>query len=202
MQASFRALLRTRSIALAVVLPVVFGAGQALADTVIDFESAAPGSAISTQYQGLGVTFSSPGNPTQPEINTFSGNSTTGQVLADFSVIGGLEIDATFTAPITSVSVIAYANPSYVVTMNAYDAANNLLGSVSSAGGGYNQGTISLGGIGDISKVTWSTGSSVAAVGIDNLKFAPAVPEPQTWGMAAAGLLIAGGLARRRNARR
>ncbi len=164
-------------------------AGKASA-TTIDFETQAIGTSISNQYQALGVDFSSPGNPTQPEISTFSGNSTTGNVLADFSVVGGIEIDAAFVAPVTSVSTIAYANPSFVVTMRAYDATNALLGSVSSGGGAFNQGAIGLNGVGLISKVSWTTGSDTAAVGIDNLSFTPAVPEPATWALLATGLLL------------
>lgn len=191
----------TKSWAAIAALPALLLASQAFAAVSIDFESEATGTSISTQYQAQGVVFSSPGNPTQPEINTFSGNSTTGHVLADFSVVGGIQLDATFTTPVTDISAIAYANPSYTVTLRAYDAGNNLIGSASSAGGSFNQGILSLSGIGQISKVSWSTGSDIAAVGIDNLSFTPAVPEPQTWAMLGAGLLVMSRAWRRKDAR-
>lgn len=188
----------TKSWAAIAALPALLLASQAFAAVNIDFESEALNTSISTQYQPLGVVFSSPGNPTQPEINTFSGNSTTGHLLADYSVVGGIQLDATFTTPITAISALAYANPSYLVTMRAYDAGNNLIGTATSAGGAFNQGTLSLSGIGQISKVTWSSGSDIAAVGIDNLSFTPAVPEPQSWAMLAAGLLVVSRALRRK----
>lgn len=188
----------TKSWAAIAALPALLLASQAFAAVNIDFESDALGTSISTQYQPLGVVFSSPGNPTQPEVNTFSGNSTTGHVLADYSIVGGIQLDATFSTPVTDISAIAYANPSYTVTLRAYDAGNNLIGSASSAGGSFNQGILSLSGIGQISKVSWSTGSDIAAVGIDNLSFTPAVPEPQTWAMLGAGLLVVSRALRRK----
>ena len=163
---------------------------------VLDFESLPLNSVVSNQFSG--VVFSSPGNPTQPVINTFSGNSTTGQVLADFSIVGGLQLDANFTAPVTSVFSLVYANPQFAVTARAYDAANTLLGTVSSAGGAYNQGVLGFSGVGLISKVTWVTGSATAAVGIDDLRFSPAVPEPGVWGMLTAAALILPVIKRRR----
>lgn len=164
-------------------------AGSASAVTLIDFESLPQNTTVSVQYLGMGVKFSSPGNPTQPQIEDFSGNSTTGNLLADFSVVGGIRLDAEFGPQVTAVSAIVYANPSYFITMMAYDAASNLIGSAKSAGGSYNQGVLSLSGIGDIARVTWDTGSTVAAVGIDDLTFTQAVPEPGTWALLAAGLL-------------
>jgi hypothetical protein len=155
---------------------------------VLDFESLPLNAVVSNQFAG--VVFSSPGNPTQPIVNTFSGNSTTGQVLTDFSIIGGLQLDANFTAPVTSVFSLVYANPQFAVTARAYDAGNNLLGTVSSAGGAFNQGVLGFSGVGLISKVTWDTGSATAAVGIDDLRFSPAVPEPGVWGMLAAALVL------------
>lgn len=196
MSRSFRAALRALPLAAAAVL-----SSQAQA-ALIDFESVPFQGTVGNQYAGLGVVFSSPGNPTQPEANTFSGNSTTGQVLADFSVIGGLQIDANFAAGITEVSALAYANPSYTVTMNAYDAGNMLIGSVTSGGGTYNQGPLSLSGIGTIYRVSWLTGSDVAAVGIDDLAFTPAVPEPETYAMMALGLALLPWAARRQRSRR
>jgi hypothetical protein len=165
---------------------------------VLDFESLPLNAVVSSQFAG--VVFSSPGNPTQPEINTFSGNSTTGQVLADFSIVGGLQLDANFTAPVTSVFSLVYANPNFMVTARAYDAANTLLGTATSAGGTYNQGVLGFSGLGLISKVTWDTGSATAAVGIDDLRFSPAVPEPGVWGMLAAAALVLPVLKRRRKA--
>lgn len=128
--------------------------GVAMFAASINFESEALGTAISNQYDDFGVIFSSPNNPTQPDITTFSQNTTTGHLLADASVVGGLEINARFLEPINAISVIAYANPSFKVTMRAYDAANRLIGSVKSLGGNVNQGTIHLEGIGHTSKVT------------------------------------------------
>jgi len=165
---------------------------------VLDFESLPLNAVVSNQFAG--VVFSSPGNPTQPVINTFSGNSTSGQVLADFSIVGGLQLDANFTAPVTSVFSLVYANPNFMVTARAYDAANTLLGTATSAGGTYNQGVLGFSGLGLISKVTWDTGSATAAVGIDDLRFSPAVPEPGVWGMLAAAALVLPVLKRRRKA--
>jgi hypothetical protein len=189
---SFCRLARTWALASMLSLGWLVGA-QAV---VLDFESLPLNSVVSNQFTG--VVFSSPGNPTQPVINTFSGNSTTGQVLTDFSIIGGLQLDANFTAPVTSVFSLVYANPQFAVTARAYDAANLLLGTVSSAGGAYNQGVLGFSGIGLISKVTWDTGSATAAVGIDDLRFSPAVPEPGVWGMLAAAALILPVIKRRR----
>jgi hypothetical protein len=196
MSRSLRAAVRAVSLAAAAVFA---SAAQA---ALIDFESIALDTSVSNQFAGLGVVFSSPGNPTQPEVNTFSGNSTTGHVLADFSIVGGIQLDATFAAGVTSVSALAYANPSYTVTMNAYDAADALIGTVTSGGGAYNQGTLSLNGIGTIYRVSWLTGSDVAAVGIDDLAFAPAVPEPETYAMLALGLIVLPWAVRRRRAQR
>ncbi|RZI83416.1 MAG: PEP-CTERM sorting domain-containing protein [Rubrivivax sp.] len=84
--------------------------------------------------------------------------------------------------------------------MRAYDAANNLLGSAVSGGGAFNQGVLGLSGLGAIAKVTWSTGSDIAAVGIDQLNFTPAVPEPGTWALLGAGLLVVPLALRRRRA--
>ena len=61
----------TKSWAAIAALPALLLASQAFAAVSIDFESEATGTSISTQYQAQGVVFSSPGNPTQPEINTF-----------------------------------------------------------------------------------------------------------------------------------
>jgi len=154
---------------------------------IINFESLPLFTSVSSQFQADGVLFSSPGNPTQPIINTFSGTSTTGNILADFSFAGGYQVDANFTSPMSTVSAIAYANPNYKVTLSGFDANNMLLGSVISLGGSFNQGILTLTGIGPISKVSWTTGSPIAAVGIDNLYFST-VPEPSTY---VAGLLLA-----------
>lgn len=71
--------------------------------------------------------------------------------------------------------------------MLGFDANNVLPGSVISPGGSIDQGILTLTGIGPISKVSWTTGSSTAAVGIDNPSFST-VPEPST---CVAGLLLA-----------
>ena len=174
-----------------------YGLSFAAQATVIDFESQSINTAVSNQYQALGVTFSSPGNPTQPTVVDFSGNSTTGHVLADLSVVGGIQVDAFFASAVTSVSAIAYSNPSYAVTMMAYDASNNFLGSASVSSASFNHGVLSLSGIGAISKVSWTTGSDTAAVGIDNLTFPTvSVPVPGTLGLLLLPLM---GLALKRN---
>ena len=171
-------------------LAVVAASNTASAAIVtIDFESLALNTAVSNQFLAQGVLFSSPGNPTQPEINNFSSNSTTGKVLADFSVVGGFQIDAAFTAPIASVSAIVYANSTALITMQAFDVNSVLLGQVTSLGGSINQGMLSLSGVGAISRVSWTTNNAAAAVGIDNLTFvqnpvfAQTTPEPATFGM-------------------
>ena len=173
---------------------------------VIDFEDQVGGTITNSQYAGLGVIFSSPPSSLTPTIGDFSSNSTTGNVLQDFSRVPlsagePFQIIADFVSAVMSVSVTAYASTSLGLVMSAYDDMDMLLGSVTSTptGSNFNQGTISLSGIGPISRVIWmTTDPTFGSPGIDNLTFNE-VPAPSTAMLLAAGLI--GFRATRRNRR-
>ena len=178
----------------------------------INFEDLATGTPVTTEYQSFGVIFSSPPPPGSGvlTLTTFSTNSTTGNVLTDTTrrnSDGSLgndpyQIIADFLHPVSMISVTAYANPLFGLTMDAYNSSDVLLSSITSTSNGidFNQGTIGFSGIGDISRVVWKTTAPITALpGIDNLEF-NAVPVPTAVWLFGSGLIGLVGVARRKKA--
>jgi len=107
----------------------------------------------------------------------------------------------------TAVSVVNFdfANPQGYLTVSAYDAANNLLGSsnylgsnifINQAGFNVLAGNVSISGLGNISKLIIEPNFNEALI-FDNLSFRP-VPIPAALPLFVSGLLGLG-LIRRRN---
>jgi len=188
-----------------------------------DDSSVSIGSILSTQYSGLGVTFSpnalaGAGGPTgdwatNTDLTIVS--STGGDVggLGTPSLVSGLLLrsfngwlgedgDASFAinfaGGITDISMdFAGISTPASSRIFAFDASNNLLASVAASGTG--QRTLSLSGLATATKVVVTPGDFFDWVGIDNINFTPAaVPEPTT--MAALGLGALAMLRRRKKA--
>lgn len=168
----------------------------------INFDSLNDGDLVTNQFAGQGVTF-------QNAIVLGSGislNEFEFPPRSNFNVISdnGGPISVFFSLPQNS--VFAFFTYAQGITMQAFDASNASLGSVSSLAGCVSNlalsGTagcspneqLSLSGIGAISRITISGASTGGSFVLDDLNFdadsaPPGIPEPSTF------ILLAGGLA-------
>ena len=188
----------------------------------ITFDELAAGVTLSNQYAALGVTFTpnaftGPGSSTSGEdwaTNTdmtivsstgadVGGLGTptlvSGNVLRSFA--GWLDEDgdasfaANFSTAITSFSAdFAGVSVPADVRLFAY-AGNTLLGS-STSSVTTGQFTLTFSGTG-ITRVVVAPGSFNDWVGVDNVRFTPAVPEPESYALMALGMGVLA-IARRR----
>src|SRR5262245_57417486 len=163
----------------------------------IDFESLLDGEAITTQF--LGVTFSNATTLTAGvSLNEFEFPPFSGVNVASDDG-GAVRID--FSQPVLNVGAyFTYAEP---LVLRAFDGANNLLGSISSAfannealagdAGTAPNELLQLAFIG-IAYVTFTGNSDGGSFVFDDLTYEPLVrvtpmPEPSTIGLMASGLI-------------
>lgn len=191
-------------LALACTLP----AGAAAASIDFDdrdgallFADAAP---LSSEYAAHGISFAGVGGPggvlVHQEINLGIGARSGSNFL-------GVNLDAgssasqriSFAADLSAVSLFAatYDAEEYAVSfsLSAFDAMGNLLGSTSIAGArDWQELALTAAGIRSV-----VLSSDAYTWGVDDLSFAVSpVPEPATWGMLGAGLLLMAAAGRRR----
>ncbi len=181
----------------------------------ITFEDLAEGATLSNQYAGLGVLFSpnafsgSNSNSTAEGWATNTGMTITeddvtavgsptlasGKLLHSFGDYlvndGDPSIRASFVQAMTSVSldfVGIDAGRASDVTLTVYDGLT-VLGTIvaSACATGNCQQTLSFAAP-SITAIVFTPGSFEDWVGVDNISFTPAVPEPGTWAMLGLGL--------------
>ena len=188
---------------------------------VIDFETLAVGATVSNQYSAMGVTFSpSPytgsGGPTgdwasnsDMTIAAVGGGNTgalgtpslvSGNILHSFSGWLAEDGDAsflmTFSTPITKISIdFAGISKPASTGIDIYNTAGSYVTSVFATTTG--QQTLTYTGT-NIGYVAVTPGDFDDWVGVDNINFLQAVPEPETYGLLALGLGIIGIAVRRR----
>ena len=204
---------------------LVLAAAQASAATTITFENLAEGATLSNQYAALGVLFSpnafsgagGPNGDWATNTNMIITSSVTGDVgsLGTPSLVSGNVLHAygnlyatgwlgedgdpsfliTFTTPVTSFSAdfAGIGFPSST-TLTAYNG-NTVIGVVAATATG--QQTLSFAAA-SITKIAVTPGEYFDWVGVDNISFTQAVPEPASYAMLALGL---GLLAYKRRAR-
>jgi hypothetical protein len=179
--------------------PIDSPADLALAGgSVIDFQSVAAGAYSNLELPG--VSFST-GAGTQLYVDSaYAGNyNTSGQSLKNTyngNAFGTLTL--TFTAP-TQAFAFNWGAADTLWSLTAYDASNNVLDTrllnatkASNAGEFY--------GLSANTNIAYAvlSGNSHDYVFIDNLSVAAAVPEPETYILLGAGLLVIGLAVRRR----
>lgn len=191
--------------------------------TTITFDDLASGTILSNQYAGLGVTFSanaftgSNSNSTSQGWATNSGMTvtatdvgslgtpllTSGNLLHSFGDWLGENGDPSFlisfAAPIKSISIdfagVGTPGDSAIYVFNGSTLLGTVLGT-SVACTPTCQFTLSYSAP-SITSVAVAPGSYGDWVGIDNVVFAAAVPEPQTWAMLLLGVGVIGAAKRR-----
>ena len=204
---------------------LLLAAAQASAATTITFENLAEGATLSNQYAALGVLFSpnafsgagGPNGDWATNTNMIITSSATGDVgaLGTPSLVSGNILHAygntyangwlgedgdpsfliTFTTPITSFSAaFAGIGTPASTTLTAYNG-NTVIGVVAATATG--QQTLSFAAA-SITKIAVTPGEYFDWVGVDNISFTQAVPEPASYAMLALGL---GLLAYKRRAR-
>ncbi|MBM3765169.1 MAG: hypothetical protein FJW32_07230 [Acidobacteria bacterium] len=172
---------------------LLFAAASHAAIITIDFEGLADDSAITTEFAGL--TFSNTRALTAGitlndlEFPPRSGSNVAGD-------IGG-PIDINFTIPVLNFS--GYFTYSTALTLTAFDALNQVVGSTNSA---FSANTVSsqntpnerlqLSFAGGIARVTLAGGVSGSTFTLDDLELttpdSAEIPEPATWLLVAAAL--------------
>ncbi len=184
----------TNRFALAGVFVLLLGALQPSYGTTIDFEGLSDGDAVTTQFAANGVTFSNAGVLTAGvSLNEFEFPPMSG---INVAVDDGGPLTLTFSVPIQSVGgFFTYLVP---ITLSAFDANGNLLGSVTSAffsnlalsgdpGSSPNE-LLQLAGLGNIATVTISGDPAGFSFVVDDVQFSD-VPEPGT--MMLTGSVLA-----------
>jgi hypothetical protein len=185
---------RFKSLVLGTVALASLAAGAANA-TVITFSEFAVGTLIDTEYAALGVIFHAGGNGNLPIIAN-DGAMPGSPVLSPNPVYAG-DFYFTFTGYVGKVEFDSgYWDSVGSAQISFYDAANNLLGTLTNVGTGPEHMVFHSPGAG-IAKVVFDSGRDPAGGDIDNLAFAP---EPGTLVLVGAGLLMAG-IGRRTNRR-
>lgn len=188
--------------------PVALTLGDfAASDTLVNFNSATNEAPIAALYSASGVTFSSEllGMTNSGDTGNFPGSG--GGVIASNWNYGtnaapGLSFTASFATLITRVGFYLSNWDTQTATVELFKGAASL-------------GTLTLAqtasldaefrGIGEMSgfdrMVFTNTAETNGFYAIDDLRFANAVPEPQSYALALAGLVIAAGTAASRRRR-
>lgn len=179
--------------------------------TVVDFDSLSDNEAVTSQFSGLGVLF-------QNGVALTAGlslNEFEFPPRSDFNVAGDSAgpLSILFLAP--QFSVFGYFTHNVALTMDAFDAGDNLLSSVSSLAGCDNNLLLSgvvgclpneqigLTGVGAIARIMITGAQEGSSFALDDLTFAPLVdiPEPST-AFYVAGAAAALVIQRNRRSRR
>jgi hypothetical protein len=193
--------------------PAVFAAplsrGDFSASAIdIDFEGFPTHTQITTQYQSLGVVFTTIGSSPQAN-NDFQaqyGPLASGNILAAGTSLGSNQIELSFVNPVTGDPAattgvgadIIFRNTGNFATLEVFDASMMSLGSVTTPPD-MGDDEVFLGfGATPIYKAILTFNASDSFVGIDNLIFEP-VPEPATLVLAALAVIAA--VNRRRDSR-
>lgn len=211
--------MRLKSLALAAVLSLAGAAAQAA--TTINFDDLSEGTVVSNQYTALGVVFS-------PNAFSGAGSSTSGMdwasntamdVVSVSGDVGGLgspslvsgnlmrsfsgwlsedgdasfRIDfslgaTSFSLDMAGISAVADSR------VFVYDG-DTLLTTLAAGNGGQFRFSFAAA---NITHLAVTPGSFNDWVGVDNLTFTAAVPEPETYALMALGLGLVGAVARRR----
>ncbi len=154
-------------------------AAAAASATVIDFEGGTPGTAIGSDYSGLGATFT---DAFYQQCGGGCPDPATGIFASSVDETGPFTV--TFAQLQSSVSFINVSFSS--VTANAYDSGGNLVATVTDSQGFPISGTVDMvNGVG-IKYVTFTNAGG--GYGIDDLGFGGGVPEPATWALMLMGI--------------
>lgn len=191
-----------RPIALAFAVGLLLSCVAAANALPITFSEYPVGTAVTNQYQGVGVLFSggsvTPGAPvidwngampTQPILRP------AGEEAGYYTYNGDFWMD--FVQPVVSVSFLSgYWDVVGTGVIDLYDAYGSLITSATNTGTGPQ--TMSFSGLGSIKKIYFNSFADPAGADIDNLDFTP-VPEPSTLLLLAlGGTGLLGGRLRRR----
>ena len=173
------------------------------APTMIDFDAGTDSTAIGGFYTPQGVTFS---NAEFAANFSLAGSSGTLGVRAPGTYKFGPSnaVVASFTSPVTSVTVRGIDVGAAGIRLTAYNAANVILGSSTAFGSGVGVGaffdvTTSYGGI---AKVAFSQDNPCCGDGMvfDNLSFTAGVPDAPAWALLIVGFGLTGTAVRARRA--
>jgi hypothetical protein len=185
------------------VLVCVLSAAASATSITINFENLNSGNVLGNQYSALGVAFSGGTILTSGiSLNEFDFPPHSG-----VNVVGDLSgpITLTFSHSVIFVSAFfTYSNP---ITMTAYGANNQVLGTVSSlfgsnyasSGNGFPNELIKFTSTAGIYRINISGLPSGSSFVMDDLRWgSSAVPEPGTMVLLASGLSLIAGLRRRK----
>jgi PEP-CTERM motif len=194
--------------AIAFALLVAGGSTQAYA-TTINFDDGVNGTLVGGFYSALGITFS---NAEFFGFGSLPGGSPPNAIAAAGTTVFGPDnpIIGTFSGTGSFVSITGLDVGGAGIEIEAFDAANNLIGTDSFFGTGTGVGTfanisVSVAGIASFKlfqPLTSGGGNSFGdGVAFDNLSFTEAVPEPSTWAMMILGFAGVGFMAYRRKSK-
>ncbi len=186
--------------------------------TLINFDDLAVDTILSNQYAGQGVTFAAGHNQLIPGLTTgstgaFATNTTMDIVSATGSNVGGLgtptlvsgnllrgfsgwlseDGDASFTMTFTNAISAVSLDFAGVATANVsglYAISGGSVVASAVVGAGTGQATLNLAGL-NVTEVVVLPGDFNDWVGVDNLNFTEAVPEPATMVVLAGAALAA-----------
>lgn len=194
----------------------------AAATIVVDPDAVAPGTNISSHFAGVTLAASPNGFGTGSDVFAIDSasqpnepfNASTGRLVFGtnsatfphlFREPGFSALRVTFAAGVFAVSIDAIANDGADTGfLQAYDIANNLLGTYTTASLGLNQfETMTFASAsGDIAYIIASGLDSGSSLGLDHLTYdngvTGVVPEPATWAMLVLGFGMLGGAIRYR----